>query len=517
MPDALPLRQQCDKGILDRALAGLSFEFSRRAGRDDPAVIDRDEPIETLGLLHIRGRDDDAHAGAAQTACDRSVPRTGGATADRRRSSARRGSADRGRGSASSTARASAACRPTISLPDGRQTARARWPSSRSAMRHSRSARDCPNRPAEKFDVLANAEIGIKVLAETLRHIGDARADRGAMRRIGHVAVEDADCARLNLPCAGDDRQCGRFADAVRTDQADQATCRHDEADIVERRDLAVDLGDVVELRDGRAVWSLTAPGSPAAAAATLRSDRCAHRPRPAVRCGRSARGPSAGRDRSAPAPETSACRVRLWSRRFSGVNCAWLATNTTLAGNHVTGIGVEHDARVRAERDSARVHGREINIHIDIGSIEHREDSCRRPAELHRHWQHGTRFGPSRGAISVLSSMFTGRARHRGVAALRASSAVPTSLHGGRLGCGRSGHLLTSLVELFYGSKASRHQCRGPVQLLLCEGNLGLLLYEIGFGLIERVLRRGHQSLGFLERRSYIAGVHHRDDLPGR
>ena len=66
MPDALPRRQQCDKGPLDRGFAGRLFEFRRAARRDDPAVIDRDEPVETLGLLHIRGRHDDAHAGAAQ-------------------------------------------------------------------------------------------------------------------------------------------------------------------------------------------------------------------------------------------------------------------------------------------------------------------------------------------------------------------------------------------------------------------------------------------------------------------
>src|ERR1019366_9965940 len=35
---------------------------------------------------------------------------------------------------------------------------------------------------AKKLDVLADAEIGIKVLAQSLRHIGDAGTDRGPMR-----------------------------------------------------------------------------------------------------------------------------------------------------------------------------------------------------------------------------------------------------------------------------------------------------------------------------------------------
>src|SRR5271166_992777 len=50
----------------------------------------------------------------------------------------------------------------------------------------------------EKFDVFANAEIGIEVLAQTLGHIGDTPANRGTMPGIGHVAVEDANFTRVN-------------------------------------------------------------------------------------------------------------------------------------------------------------------------------------------------------------------------------------------------------------------------------------------------------------------------------
>jgi hypothetical protein len=35
----------------------------RRAGRNDFARVHGDEPIEALGLLHIGGRDQEAHAG----------------------------------------------------------------------------------------------------------------------------------------------------------------------------------------------------------------------------------------------------------------------------------------------------------------------------------------------------------------------------------------------------------------------------------------------------------------------
>ena len=74
-------------------------------------------------------------------------------------------------------------------------------------MRRSRSARGLSEQAAEELDVLADAEIGIEVLAEPLRHVGDARADRGAVRRIGHVAAEHVGLAGLDLPGAGDDRE----------------------------------------------------------------------------------------------------------------------------------------------------------------------------------------------------------------------------------------------------------------------------------------------------------------------
>src|SRR5271167_2154860 len=47
-----------------------------------------------------------------------------------------------------------------------------------------------------------------------------------------------------------------------------------------------------------------------------------------------------------------SLSRSSLVSTVF-GVNCAWLARNTTLAG----------------------IHGRQIDVHIDVRSVEHRKD----------------------------------------------------------------------------------------------------------------------------------------------
>ena len=64
-----------------------------------------------------------------------------------------------------------------------------------------------PEQPTEERDVLPHAEIGVEVLAESLRHIGNARAHSGPVCRVPHVAVEDVHLAGLDLPGAGDDAQ----------------------------------------------------------------------------------------------------------------------------------------------------------------------------------------------------------------------------------------------------------------------------------------------------------------------
>ena len=83
-----------------------------------------------------------------------------------------------------------------------------------------------PKQAAEELDILADAEVGIEVLAETLRHVGDARTDSGAMRGIRHVAVEHEHAAGLDLARAGDEAEERRLADAVGADDPDHAAGR---------------------------------------------------------------------------------------------------------------------------------------------------------------------------------------------------------------------------------------------------------------------------------------------------
>ena len=92
------LRQQRDEGVFDARHAGLGLEFGRRTGCQNPSVIHRDQTVEPLGLFHVGGGDDDAHAGAARADAIDQFPELAARQRDRRRSSARRGSAGRDRG-----------------------------------------------------------------------------------------------------------------------------------------------------------------------------------------------------------------------------------------------------------------------------------------------------------------------------------------------------------------------------------------------------------------------------------
>ena len=75
--------------------------------------------------------------------------------------------------------------------------------------------------PAEEIDILEDGQGGIKVLAETLRHIGDTRAGILAVARIGHIAAQNLHLAFLDGARAGDERQQARFAHTVRPDKPD--------------------------------------------------------------------------------------------------------------------------------------------------------------------------------------------------------------------------------------------------------------------------------------------------------
>jgi hypothetical protein len=68
--------------------------------------------------------------------------------------------------------------------------------------------------------------------------------------RVADVAAQHLDLAGLQLANAGQDRQQGRLAHPVRADQADGLLGRDVEADPVQRRHLAVLVGEIPDAGD---------------------------------------------------------------------------------------------------------------------------------------------------------------------------------------------------------------------------------------------------------------------------
>src|SRR5262245_2496555 len=101
-----------------------------------------------------------------------------------------------------------------------------------------------------KINVLEDAQRGIKVSAKPLWHVGDASNMRGAVCLISHIAVENRDTALLNDPDAADQCQQGRFADAIRSYNADHSAGGDLEGDIVKRDGFPIAMAHPLDLGD---------------------------------------------------------------------------------------------------------------------------------------------------------------------------------------------------------------------------------------------------------------------------
>ena len=111
--------------------------------------------------------------------------------------------------------------------------------------------------PGEEVGVLEDRQRRVEVLAQALRHVGDARAGRPAKARVRHVAAEHLDPPLLDAAGAGDQRQQAGFADAVRADQPDHAAGWQIEGDAIERVGLAVPQADISQSRHRRRIgWT---------------------------------------------------------------------------------------------------------------------------------------------------------------------------------------------------------------------------------------------------------------------
>ena len=110
-----------------------------------------------------------------------------------------------------------------------------------------------------EVDVFVNAEGGVEVAPQSLRHVGDAVREGKTVARAGHVAVEDAYLAALDAAHAGDNAEQGAFTDAVRADEAGGRPARQGEADVVQCGGFAVAVAEVVngDGGHGQVVWTV--------------------------------------------------------------------------------------------------------------------------------------------------------------------------------------------------------------------------------------------------------------------
>ena len=101
--------------------------------------------------------------------------------------------------------------------------------------------------PGEEVDVLEDAELEVEVLAQTLGHEGDARAGGVTVGGLGHVAAEDVYRAGLNLLRAGDQAHERGLADAVGADQADHTAGGDVEVEGVKRAGGPISVRDATD------------------------------------------------------------------------------------------------------------------------------------------------------------------------------------------------------------------------------------------------------------------------------
>ena len=217
----------------------LALSSAGRSGRQHLSGVHGRQPVEPLGFLHIGGRHDDTHAGTARTDAVDQFPEL--AARQRINAGGRLIQNEQIRivnqRAAQAEFLAHAArqllCRPILERSQPGAVKQFRNPPLAFVAGLSEQA-------AEKFDILADAEVRIEILAEPLRHVGDPRTYRRPVPRVGDVATEHRGAAGLILTRARDDAEKRGFPYPVRTDQPDHAIGRYADRHAIQRRDLTV-------------------------------------------------------------------------------------------------------------------------------------------------------------------------------------------------------------------------------------------------------------------------------------
>ena len=245
------LGQQCDEAPFKILRSRSLHELRRRARREHAPGVHGDDPVPLLGLVHIGGGDDDAHAGPLGADVVDERPKL--AARQRVHAGGRFVEDEQVRlvhERAAQTDLLFHAARELAggALRKGSKTRRIeQLLDARGALRGGKA-----EQPRHEVDILPHAEFEIEILAEALGHVSDARASVAPVGRVGDVAAKHHHFALLHLLRADDQRQQRRFADAVGSDHADHAALRNVEREAVKRERRAIAMGHVIDRHDRR-------------------------------------------------------------------------------------------------------------------------------------------------------------------------------------------------------------------------------------------------------------------------
>jgi len=232
-------RQQGDEGRFERMVAGAIEQFSRRAGGQHPAVVHGHQPVEALGFFHVGRGHQHAHAGAVGTDAGNQLPEL------RPRQRVDAG----GRLVQDQQVRVvdEGAAQPELLLHAARELA------GRARQKGVQAGAVCQRVDAapafigimaeqagEELQVFLHRQGGVEVLAQALRHVGNARAHRLPVPSPCHVAAQHLDAPLLDGARAGHQGHQAGFAYAVRADQPHHAPRRDVQRDVLQRGSFLV-------------------------------------------------------------------------------------------------------------------------------------------------------------------------------------------------------------------------------------------------------------------------------------
>ena len=190
-------REQADECLFQvRAVCCLQ-QFLRRTGGEDLAVVDGGQPVEALGLIHVGRGHNHAHAGAIGADTVNQIPELRA----RQRVHASRRLIENQKIRVMNQRAAQAefllhapgqlACRALQEFEQASGLGQLIDPLAALCGAMTEQAR-------EELQILLDRERRIQVFAQSLRHVGDARAYLLAMGLAGHVATQHLDRALLD-------------------------------------------------------------------------------------------------------------------------------------------------------------------------------------------------------------------------------------------------------------------------------------------------------------------------------